>query len=265
MSYYVMSDIHGCYEDMMQMLKLVEFSDTDTLILAGDYIDRGPNSYEMLQWIATKPDNVIFLRGNHDVEFAYSVDLMYEMFKKNNLDGDSNEDAKIVFELIRQLSMQQDSSISIFDYYGTIQELIYGNGVTINDLKHWADCINDMAFFYLQEIAGKQFVVVHAGYIESLEGVDTDMPYASLDEFYIYARDDAYVYGGIPHGVVVAGHTPTTLEEELPFNDGDVYKSYDEELDCTFYDIDCGCSTRGRRENAKLACIRLDDEQIFYV
>ena len=141
MSYYVMSDIHGCYEDMMQMLKLVEFSDTDTLILAGDYIDRGPNSYEMLQWIATKPDNVIFLRGNHDVEFAYSVDLMYEMFKKNNLDGDSNEDTKIVFELIRQLSMQQDSSISIFDYYGTIQELIYGNGVTINDLVLCQDLV----------------------------------------------------------------------------------------------------------------------------
>lgn len=51
----------------------------------------------------------------------------------------------------------------------------------------------------------------------------------------------------------------------LPFNDGDIYKSYDEELDCTFYDIDCGCSARGKRDGAKLACIRLDDEKIYYV
>ena len=60
-------------------------------------------------------------------------------------------------------------------------------------------------------------------------------------------------------------NTPTTLEEELPYNDGNVYKSYDEEMDCTFYDIDCGCVSRSKRSNAKLACLRLDDEQIFYV
>ena len=260
-----MSDIHGCYEDMIQMLEKVEFSATDTLVLAGDYIDRGPDSFEMLRWITSKPDNVIFLKGNHDAEFSYSVDLMYDIYMSNHLDGDSNDDAKLILELIQQLSRQQGDGVSTFDYYGTIQELIYVNGVSINDLKKWADCINDMPFFYLQEISGKQFVVVHAGYIDSLEGIDTDMTYASLEDFYMYARDDAYIYGGIEHGVVVAGHTPTTLEEELPFNDGNVYKSYDEETDCTFYDIDCGCSARGRRTNAKLACIRLDDEKIFYV
>ena len=40
---------------------------------------------------------------------------------------------------------------------------------------------------------------------------------------------------------------------------------YDEELDCTFYDIDCGCSYRERHLAAKLACIRLEDEAVFYV
>lgn len=33
----------------------------------------------------------------------------------------------------------------------------------------------------------------------------------------------------------------------------------------TFYDIDCGCASGGRGPNAKMVCIRLDDEQIFYV
>ena len=36
-----MSDIHGCYDDMIKMLEQIAFSDEDTLILAGDYIDRG--------------------------------------------------------------------------------------------------------------------------------------------------------------------------------------------------------------------------------
>ena len=138
-------------------------------------------------------------------------------------------------------------------------------GVTLEVLRRWADKIRNMDFFYRQEINGKQFVAVHAGYIESLAGVDTDDTFDTLEDFYLYARDDAYIYGGLEHGIVVAGHTPTTLEEELPYNDGNVYKSYDEEMDCTFYDIDCGCASRNRRSNAKLACLRLDDEKIFYV
>lgn len=58
---------------------------------------------------------------------------------------------------------------------------------------------------------------------------------------------------------------PIILEEELAYNDGEVYKMYDEELDCTFYDIDCGCSYKERDTSAKLACIRLEDEEVFYV
>lgn len=77
-------------------------------------------------------------------------------------------------------------------------------------------------------------------------------------------RMDAYLYGGISHGMVIAGHTPTIAEKELPFNHGNVYRFYDAQKDCVFYDIDCGCSYAGIRENAKLACIRLEDEKIFY-
>ena len=84
-----------------------------------------------------------------------------------------------------------------------------------------------MDFFYRQEKNGKQYVIVHAGYIESLEGADTDDTFDALEDFYLYVRDDAYIYGGFEHGIVVAGHTPTILVEELPYNDGNVYKSYD--------------------------------------
>jgi hypothetical protein len=33
--------------------------------------------------------------------------------------------------------------------------------------------------------------------------------------------------------MIIDGHTPTTAEEP-PFNDGNVYRSYDEDLDCVF-------------------------------
>ena len=260
-----MSDIHGCYDDMIKMLEQIAFTDEDTLILAGDYIDRGSQSFEMLKWIESNPKNVIFLRGNHDEEFAYSIDLMYGILSQNECSESSLDDTKLIYELLRQLSLKKGNGVNFFDHYGTIRELIEIEGVTLEVLKRWADKIRNMDFFYRQEINGKQFVAVHAGYIESLAGVDTDDTFDTLEDFYLYARDDAYIYGGLEHGIVVAGHTPTTLEEELPYNDGNVYKSYDEEMDCTFYDIDCGCASRNRRSNAKLACLRLDDEEIFYV
>lgn len=260
-----MSDIHGYYDAMASMLEQVAFGDKDTLILAGDYIDRGPQSYEMLKWIESNPKNVIFLRGNHDEEFACSIDLMYELLTQNECSASSLDDTKLIYELLQQLALKQGNGVTFFDHYGTIRELVEVHGATLEVLKRWADRVRKMDFFYHREINGKQFVIVHAGYIESLAGVDTEDTFATLEDFYLYARDDAYIYGGVEHGIVVAGHTPTILEEELPYNNGDVYKAYDEDMDCTFYDIDCGCAFRKKRSNAKLACLRLDDEKIFYV
>ena len=71
---------------------------------------------------------------------------------------------------------------NFFDHYGTIRELIEIEGVTLEVLKRWANRIRKMDFFYRQEINGKQFVVVHAGYIESLAGVDTDDTFDTLED-----------------------------------------------------------------------------------
>lgn len=46
----------------------IRFSVTDQLIMAGDYIDRGKQSYKMLKWTEQCPLNVLLLRGNHEEE-----------------------------------------------------------------------------------------------------------------------------------------------------------------------------------------------------
>jgi predicted MPP superfamily phosphohydrolase len=40
MSTYVISGIQGCYKEFRSMLEKIRFSESDNLILAGDYIDR---------------------------------------------------------------------------------------------------------------------------------------------------------------------------------------------------------------------------------
>ena len=98
MATYVMSDIHGCYDEFQKMLKKISLSGNDRLILVGDCIDRGSKSLEMLLWLEHCPQNIILLRGNHDVEFEEYVQFMKQIDDSCDLKTDPrlNEDAQIV-------------------------------------------------------------------------------------------------------------------------------------------------------------------------
>ena len=65
MAHYVMGDIHGEADCFHAMLKKIQFSEDDTLILLGDVIDRGPDGIALLLEIMEMP-NVIMLLGNHE-------------------------------------------------------------------------------------------------------------------------------------------------------------------------------------------------------
>ena len=63
MAHYVMGDIHGKADRFHAMLKKIQFSKEDTLILLGDVIDRRPDGIALLLEIMEMP-NVIML--NHE-------------------------------------------------------------------------------------------------------------------------------------------------------------------------------------------------------
>jgi serine/threonine protein phosphatase 1 len=74
----VVSDIHGCYDKWIALLKKVEFNPKmDCLILLGDYVDRGKQSKEVVDHIArmVQAGEAIALRGNHDQRFMEWVTL----------------------------------------------------------------------------------------------------------------------------------------------------------------------------------------------
>ena len=265
MSTYVISDIHGCYNEFLNMLDKISFSNDDYLIIAGDYIDRGKQSYEMLRWIEHCPDNIRLLRGNHEEEFVAYIDFMFQIDQKWELGSDlvSNEDAAALYDSVKYyLKNMKPSAIMYFDAYGTIDHLLKYSSVTLSDLKSWVKIIRKMPYYCEINIGKKKCIVVHAGFTERLENI---IPlFSSLEQFYLYARAESCQLGGIQHGMVIAGHTPTIHKEGFAYNKGNVFRYYDKIKDCIFYDIDCGCVFRGQVSDAKLACIRLEDEKIFY-
>lgn len=65
MATYCISDIHGEYDRYMAMLDLINFSDTDTLFVLGDVIDRRPSGVDVLLDIMSR-SNVRMILGNHE-------------------------------------------------------------------------------------------------------------------------------------------------------------------------------------------------------
>lgn len=80
---YVISDIHGCYDQYMELLEKIMFSENDMLYILGDVVDRGPKSIEVLQDMM-KRKNVIYIIGNHDY-LMYVVMKKYLNSQKNNI------------------------------------------------------------------------------------------------------------------------------------------------------------------------------------
>ena len=62
-------DIHGCLAALLALEKLVKFTPEDKIILLGDYVDRGANSREVIDWILERREtlNITTLLGNHEV------------------------------------------------------------------------------------------------------------------------------------------------------------------------------------------------------
>lgn len=76
----LVSDIHGCTEEFDEILKIVQYSQKDRLILLGDEIDRGPDSLGVLRKVQELKAECVL--GNH--EEKYLRYRHHENLKKQN-------------------------------------------------------------------------------------------------------------------------------------------------------------------------------------
>lgn len=68
MATYAIGDIQGCFSALTRLLKTVDFnSDKDRLWIAGDLINRGPESLQTLQFLYKIRENLDIVLGNHDL------------------------------------------------------------------------------------------------------------------------------------------------------------------------------------------------------
>ena len=75
---FAVGDIHGCYEKLVSILAKCESyagSGLYRLVFLGDYIDRGPSSYDVVELLAARrvQQGTFCLMGNHE---TYLLDFL---------------------------------------------------------------------------------------------------------------------------------------------------------------------------------------------
>lgn len=178
---YVMSDIHGCYNEYKEMLSVINFNNNDILYVLGDVCDRGPDPMRILLDME-KQDNIIPIFGNHDVS-AY-ICLNNYLSNQNDF-PDRNalwwlaDGGKTTLESFKNLSKkEQDKVMEYFEEFLSFKEL---------------------------NVNGESYVLVHGG----LKDFDENK---SLDEYrlkdLVWERAD-YNKVYFKDKIIISGHTPT--------------------------------------------------------
>ena len=245
---YVTSDIHGQIELFNRMLKKINFTDNDVLYVLG--VDRGPAGIKLLLKIMRTP-NIHMLLGNHELMMNNTL-LSY-----NDRELMWNY-ANVWFQNGGQITLQQflkyseNTQKKIIKY---IDKLPSEFRVTVNDIE----------FVLCHAIPSPSSFKINP-FENTLEGLGyhTEREMAAWER-HLRLKDDNF-----KGKIIIHGHTPTKFHDEngkmsVAYYDEKGFLS-DEPNNKTYeINIDCGCSYIAYdKPGGRLACIRLDDMQVFY-
>ena len=107
---HVFGDIHGCYEPLKEYFVKFPYKENDMYIFCGDYLDRGIQNKETLEFLMefSKNKNVLLLEGNHERWLNYySLDEIENIKSKTFLNKTIPEiidiDKKNIREFYRKI------------------------------------------------------------------------------------------------------------------------------------------------------------------
>lgn len=172
MSTIVIGDIHGCYNELKEMIETLEKNGEyrrgiDKLVFLGDYIDRGEDSRLVIEFIRNlqeENDNVIALMGNHEDMLLNYLD-----------DGDENW-------LWNGYNKTMDSYIGFDDKF-----------------KEDVEWIRTLPLYH----EDKHCIYVHAG-------VDTKKPMKKQKRYTLLWVRESFIYDTKKYNKkIIFGHTPT--------------------------------------------------------
>ncbi|MDA9147526.1 symmetrical bis(5'-nucleosyl)-tetraphosphatase, partial [Gammaproteobacteria bacterium] len=75
MAHYVIGDVQGCYSELQALVKKIKFnSNKDKIIFAGDLVNRGHQSLEVMDFCMRYKGSIKAVLGNHDFYLLYLIE-----------------------------------------------------------------------------------------------------------------------------------------------------------------------------------------------
>lgn len=178
MNYLVIGDIHGDFNKLKALLDTIHKG--EQLVFLGDYIDRGPDSKQVLKYVKEKKqEGAVLLRGNHEQMF---IDFLDD--PENNFQHYLGNGGHTTFES--------------FGYQGFDAE--YLSSSLLKNHRDIVQVINNTDYYYETE----QYIFVHAGLSPFVDDWK-DTP----KEDFLWIRDWFHHSPINTNKKIVFGHTPT--------------------------------------------------------
>lgn len=196
---YAIGDIHGMREELLRLLDLIEQDIRErppagpvTEIFLGDYVDRGPDSFGVIETLLEPRENRrrVCLRGNHEDAMMRALEDSAAVMRWMTFGGDAT---------CRSYGLDDPS---LLHNPPALQPMLQA---ALPDTHR--DFLNGLGLF--ERIGGLLFV--HAGIRPGVSLADQD------PHDLIWIRDEFLTYGGPLPFHVVHGHTPSRKPERLAY------------------------------------------------
>ncbi|WJZ23465.1 hypothetical protein LIS04_37 [Listeria phage LIS04] len=179
----VISDIHGEYDLLVDLLRKINYNPSEwTLIFLGDYVDKGPKSKEVVSLIKKLVEHheCIAIKGNHDYKFV--------KWMKGNPTAPSG------------------ISETIKSYTGTHVDSLIQNKIELAQMRKYINREYSSHIRFLDSLPlyheDDNHIYVHAG----IDLSRVDWQNSHRDKF-LFSRKEFYAYPNINDKPVVFGHT----------------------------------------------------------
>ena len=184
---YVMSDIHGNYQQFLSILDQISFGDSDTLYIVGDLLDYGEEAMELIEDISLRL-NVYCVAGEHDFLAARMLSGFDKMLKSG-----ATPDADYIADMTAWV---KDGGQATLEAFRALD----------NDAREGVlEYLEDLMLYEDITVNGKRYVLVHAG-IADYEA-DSDLEDYLPEDFFSEPLDSSYAL--MDDATVVVGHVPT--------------------------------------------------------
>jgi serine/threonine protein phosphatase 1 len=202
----VTSDSHGCYDQFCILLDRAKLTKEDTLIILGDFIDRGPKSKDLVQHLIDLQKefpNTVVLKGNHEQMLldCYDIPNNYQLYLCNGGGATFKSYGDVLIqehiEWIRNLPVSYETETHFFAHAGVNPKYSLASQFE-NDLL-W---IRDQ-FLYSEKDFGKIVVHGHTPQLGEPEvkhnriNIDTAGVYGNKFTLYDLTNDIFYFEPGV--------------------------------------------------------------------